>query len=141
MNDQVHMHQNQFEGIKQLFKINHLIHIYRHINKMKKTDGTSCRKNLYLHAYLYCDRDQGDNGSDSEWVYWYEWGSERQVMLYTYVPPSRKLHTLSSRFETSWNVSLMICCWTSSAWNKSKKYRKKIMSHIHELKSSTGNIT
>lgn len=32
----------------------------------------------------------------------------------TYVPPSRKLHTLSSRLDTRWNVSLMICCWRSS---------------------------
>lgn len=34
--------------------------------------------------------------------------------LDTHSPPSRKLQTFSSRFDTKWNVSLIICCCVSS---------------------------
>lgn len=33
----------------------------------------------------------------------------------TRLPPSKKLHTLSSLLDTKWNVSRMICCCMSSA--------------------------
>lgn len=40
----------------------------------------------------------------------YSWGCQ----FGTHLPPSRKLQTLSSLFDTNWNVSLMICCCMSS---------------------------
>ena len=51
----------------------------------------------------------------------------------TYVPPSRKLHTLSSRLDTSWKVSLTICCWTSSCFKKRRKKIVRPQIDIHEL--------
>ena len=42
---------------------------------------------------------------------------------FTNLPPSKKLHTLSSLLDTRWNVSLMICCCISSFWMmREKKY-------------------
>lgn len=40
----------------------------------------------------------------------------------SYIPPSRKLQTFSSRFDTRWNVSLMICCSVSSLWMRKCKH-------------------
>lgn len=51
----------------------------------------------------------------------------------THVPPSKKLQTLSSRFETRWNVSRIICCWTSSAystWHNKVNQRPEISASI-----------
>ncbi len=42
----------------------------------------------------------------------------------TNLPPSRKLQTLSSRFDTSWKVSLMICCCCPSSWKVRMLYNK-----------------
>lgn len=41
--------------------------------------------------------------------------------LTTYIPPSRKLQTFSSLFETKWKVSLMICCSVSSFCRMNRK--------------------
>ena len=38
------------------------------------------------------------------------------IVNVTHVPPSKKLQTLSSRLDTKWNVSRIICCCMSSAW-------------------------
>jgi len=43
----------------------------------------------------------------------------------THVPPSKKLQTLSSRLETRWNVSRMICCWTSSPYSMQHKRHRQ----------------
>ena len=43
---------------------------------------------------------------------------ERKIEVITYVPPSKKLQTLSSLLETIWNVSLMIWCCMSSDWKE-----------------------
>lgn len=63
-----------------------------------------------------------------------------------YLPPSRKLHTLSSRLETSWKVSLIICCWSSSFWNQIIQVNHLLKKHYldskvfdHVLYSVQGN--
>ena len=40
-------------------------------------------------------------------------GNKAVAVSWSYLGPSRKLQTLSSLFETIWNISLMICCCSS----------------------------
>ena len=91
-------------------------------NCRRKTQNTMWRSD----DILVCSQSR-----QSSWNKWWKLRNmkrvavvTRQITLYktdhsyyltfTYLPPSRKLHTLSSRLETSWNVSLMICCCCAS---------------------------
>lgn len=61
--------------------------------------------------------------------------------LDTYSPPSRKLQTFSSRFDTKWKVSLIICCCVSSLCERKYTFLKMIdNSHCTRLQN-TKNIS
>lgn len=69
---------------------------------------------------------------------WQSVTSPSQKLRRTYLPPSRKLQTLSSRFDTNWNVSRIICCCMSSFWGDkstevSEKINENVQSHLQSI--------